>query len=107
MCDSEFLLGSNDVLEYVFGFFEIDSRFFEKVDFLEWECCLDSVWGRFKINILVWKELEFIEVVLSVIKEGYKLLLYSILEFCVLWNNKFVLDNNDFVMEVLNDFLVI
>lgn len=55
----------------------------------------------------MWKELEFIEVVLSVIKEGYKLLLYIILEFCGLWNNKFVLDNNDFVMEVLNDFLVI
>ena len=106
LCDSESISGSNDALEHVSGLSEIDiNRPFEKADFLERECSPDSVRGRLKTNILAWKELEPTEVVLSVIKEGYKLPLHSIPESCVLRNNKSALDNNDFVTEALNDLL--
>lgn len=105
LCDSESLSGSNDASEHVSGLSEIDSRPFERADFLERECRPDSVRGRLKTNILAWKELESTEAVLSVIKEGYKLPLHSIPESCVLRNNKSALDNNDFVTEALNDLL--
>ena len=102
LCDSEPLSGSNDAFQQVS---EIDNRPVEKSDFLEREYRADSVRGRLKTHILAWKELEPTEAVLSVIKEGYKLPLYTIPESCILRNNKSAFDNNDFVTEALNDLL--
>ena len=108
LCDSESISVSNDLYDAFEHVSEIDNRTnspVEKGDFLERECRSDSVRGRLKTYILAWEELEPTEAVLSVIREGYKLPLHTIPEFCVLRNNKSAFDNNDFVTEALNDLL--
>lgn len=46
------------------------------------------------------------EFVLSIIRNGYKLFLFIIFQFVLLWNNKFVFDNCSFVFKVIVDFFV-
>ena len=73
--------------------------------FLELECCKESVCRRLKSHFSTWEEMGSSSSVLSVIKEGCKFSLLSIIESCILVNNNSAIDNIRFFTNALEDLI--
>ena len=73
--------------------------------FLELECCKESVCRRLKSHFSAWEEMGSSSSVLSVIKEGCKFSLLSIIESCILVNNNSAIDNIRFFTNALEDLI--